>query len=156
MGRETKAIFETHTGPCNDYYCFWPGLIYVLRTVLCGVTICLSSSKSRSRHLKMIVISAFCITIMFLACIFPHRVYKKWPLNVLEFSFLLNLCILCVFLGFAKINMKPMQFFSLFPLRYLHPLHAWYINLWHVYADQGNEIMEKSWEVFFGLQRKDT
>ena len=52
--------------------------------------------------------SAFCVLIMTLACIFPHGVYKKWPLNMLEFSFFLNLCILCVFLGYNKYPYQPL------------------------------------------------
>ena len=44
-------------------------------------------------HIKMFVTSAICVVVMSLACIFPHGVYKKWLLNVLEFSFLLNICI---------------------------------------------------------------
>ena len=34
-----------------------------------------------------------CVIILSLSCVFPHGVYKKWPLNMLEFSFFLNLCI---------------------------------------------------------------
>ena len=33
--------------------------------------------------------------IFVLACISPHGIYKKWPLNILDFSFLLNLGSLC-------------------------------------------------------------
>ena len=35
-----------------------------------------------------------CVMILSLSYIFPHGVYKKWPLNMLEFSFFLNQCTL--------------------------------------------------------------
>ena len=53
------------------------------------------------------MICAFCVLIMALACIFPRGVYKKWPLNVLEFSYFMNLCILCVFLAYYRLAYQP-------------------------------------------------
>ena len=50
-------------------------------------------------RIKMLVTAAICVLIMSLACIFPRGVYKRWPLNVLEFSFFLNLCITSGILG---------------------------------------------------------
>ena len=50
-------------------------------------------------QMKMLITAAICVLIMSLACIFPHGVYKHWPLNILEFSFFLNLCITSGILG---------------------------------------------------------
>jgi hypothetical protein len=44
-------------------------------------------------RIKMLITTAVFIIIMSLSCIFPKGVYKRWPLNILEFSFYLNLCI---------------------------------------------------------------
>ena len=53
-------------------------------------------------QLKMLITAAICVLIMSLACIFPHGVYKRWPLNILKFSFLLNLCITSGILGLSS------------------------------------------------------
>ena len=65
---------------------------------------------------------------MTLACIFPHGVYKKWPLNMLEFSFFLNLCILCIFLGYYKYAYQP-----LFVSVSLVMLTCFGLLLYHIY-----------------------
>ena len=102
-----RPFFEAFTGPCHDEYCFWPGLLHLLRTVVYALSMYFNSYESYYRHWKMLMTSAFCILIITLACIFPRGVYKKWPLNMLEFSFLFNLCILCVFLGYYKNWYRP-------------------------------------------------
>ena len=91
-----RPFFEAYTGPCNDNYRFWPGLLYLIRTIMYGVSMYFDGAEAHWFHFKMITISIFCVFMMFLACISPRGVYKKWPLNVLEFSFILNLCILCI------------------------------------------------------------
>ena len=50
----------------------------------------------------MLVTAAIFVLIMSLACIFPQGIYKKWPLNALEFSFFLNLCFTSGFLGISS------------------------------------------------------
>ena len=97
-----RPFFEAYTGPCNDNYRFWPGLLYLIRTILYAVSMYFGGDEVHWRHLRMIAVSTFCVLVMSLACIFPQGVYKKWPLNVLEFSFFLNLCILCVSLGLSN------------------------------------------------------
>lgn len=94
-----RPFFDVYTGPCNETYRFWPGLLYFLRTGLYAFNIYFTSQNLL--QLK-ILISAVCILAMSLGCIFPRGVYKKWILNVLEFSFLLNLCITSIFLGFMN------------------------------------------------------
>ena len=50
-------------------------------------------------QIKMLITAVSFVLIISLACIFPRGVYKKWPINILEFSFYLNLCITSGFLG---------------------------------------------------------
>ena len=103
-----RPFFEAFTGPCHDDYRFWPGLLHLLRSIIYILSMYFNGYELHYRHWKMLTISMFCVLIMALACIFPHGVYKKWPLNVLEFSYILNLCILCVLLGFYKHPYLPM------------------------------------------------
>jgi hypothetical protein len=97
-----RPFFEAFTGPCHDDYRFWPGLLHLIRTLIYALNIYFNKNETYYREWKMLMTSAFCVLVMALACIFPRGVYKKWPLNVLEFTFFLNLCILCVFLGYYK------------------------------------------------------
>ena len=53
-------------------------------------------------RVKMLVTAAIFVLIMSLSCIFPRGIYKKWPLNALEFSFFLNLCFTSGFLGMSS------------------------------------------------------
>ena len=96
-----RPFYDAYTGPCNDAYRFWPGFLLFIRT---GLYIVNSSILTYGQHqnffqVRMLVTAAICVLVMSLACIFPHGVYKKWPLNVLEFSYFLNLCVTCAMLG---------------------------------------------------------
>ena len=85
-----RPFFETYTGPCNDDFRFWPGFLMAMRIVLI-ISINNQPSSAISSH-----ITVLSVTIMALSCIFPHGIYKKWLLNILEFSFFLNICITSV------------------------------------------------------------
>jgi hypothetical protein len=50
-------------------------------------------------QIKMLITAVSFVLIISLACISPQGVYKRWPINILEFSFYLNLCITSGFLG---------------------------------------------------------
>ena len=90
-----RPFFDAYTGPCRDQYRFWPGLLlFVLFAVFS-----LHVPTDINAKIQLYIALAFCVFIFVLACISPHGVYKKWPLNVLEFSFLLNLGTLCVVLS---------------------------------------------------------
>ena len=83
-----RPFFDSFTGPCRDNYRFWPGLLLFIRLAL------YSAYTALDDHGKLYTIMVFCIVIFILACVSPHGVYKKWPLNILEFSFFLNLGLL--------------------------------------------------------------
>ena len=80
-----RPFYETFTGPCHNNYRFWPGFLYIVRSGLCCLTN-ISAHQLHHTQLRMMATCFTCILIMLLACIFPHGVYKEWPLNVLEFS----------------------------------------------------------------------
>ena len=125
-----RPFYEVFTGPCHDNYRFWPGLLSFLRSGLYALSMYLSSYDKRLQHLKLFLTSAICILIMTLACIFPHGVYKKWYLNVIELSFILNLCIISTILG-IQVHSRPTRivFYSIF----LAMLTSCGILLYHVY-----------------------
>ena len=86
-----RPFFDANTGPCRDHYQFWPGLLLFARACLYFI-LWEHSHKSE----KSTALLGLCVFIFFLACVSPHGVYKKWPLNLLEFSFFLNLGIVTV------------------------------------------------------------
>ena len=87
-----RPFYEAYTGPCNSNYRFWPGLLLLLR---------LGLFFSEARRANMALFTGFCFLIIPLACIFPHGVYKKWSLNILEFLFVLNLSATFLVVEFA-------------------------------------------------------
>ena len=86
-----RPFFEANTGPCRDHYQFWPGFLLFARLGLYLAFWPVTDLRQRSYLLL-----GLCTFIFFLACVSPHGVYKKWPLNFLEFSFFINLCITTV------------------------------------------------------------
>ena len=90
-----RPFFEAFTGPCHDNYRFWPGFLLLMRLGLYALNT-VDQIFTYSTHQKLLTsfgTSIACVVMLAFSCIFPRGVYKKWLLNVLEFSFLLNLCI---------------------------------------------------------------
>jgi len=83
-----RPFFDAYTGPCKDHYRFWPGLLLFIRL---GLYITLFVIKLNSDFHTGYLVMGICILLVFLACIFPKGVYKKWPLNVIEACYLINL-----------------------------------------------------------------
>ncbi len=81
-----RPFFDAHTGPCHDHYRFWPGLLLFIKMAL-YVAFWIIDTQAQ----KSYAIAGICIFLFFIACIFPRGVYKTWPLNVLDFSFIFNL-----------------------------------------------------------------
>ena len=96
-----RPFYEACNGPCHDNYRFWPGFLLFMRSGLYIIHSLIPSYIDAMLRIKMLITTAVLVIIMSLSCIFPKGVYKKWPLNVLEFSFYLNLCITSAILGLS-------------------------------------------------------
>ena len=81
-----KPIIDAYSGPMKDEYRFWPGLLLVIRI---PVLLIVTFLKNESR----ILLLAVAATILSFSFIFGG-VYRKKLNNVIEFWFLLNLCIM--------------------------------------------------------------
>ena len=95
-----RPFFDANTGPCRDHYRFWPGFLLFTRFIL---FIMYSVGTFRQEN-RLYFLLGFCIFIFISACISPHGVYKKWPLNILEFSFFLNLGLLSALVVTLSVN----------------------------------------------------
>lgn len=82
-------FFETFTGPCNSNYAFWPGMLFFARIVL----VIVYSFNHNLPSTKLAVTSGTTIIIIVFSFLSSKGVYKKWSLNLLEFSIFLNLSI---------------------------------------------------------------
>ena len=123
-----RPYYEVYTGPCHDQYRFWPGFLYLTRTALYALNVYINNYDVRFRRSKMVSTAAICILIISFACIFPQGVYKKWPLNTLEFFFLLNLCITSILLGFHN-SPSEIIYYSVLPVMIV----SCGILLYHIY-----------------------
>ena len=85
-----RPFFEAYTSPCHVNYRFWPGYLFFTRLILCTFGSVLRIKPNINLHIA----TAACVVILIFAFVSPTGVYKHWPLNILEFSFLINLGIL--------------------------------------------------------------
>uniref|UniRef100_A0A1X7VCW8 Right handed beta helix domain-containing protein n=2 Tax=Amphimedon queenslandica TaxID=400682 RepID=A0A1X7VCW8_AMPQE len=87
-----KPIIDAYSGPMKDEYRFWPGLLLVARIpVLLTVTFLKNES-----YVLLLAVAAIILSLSFIFA----GVYRKKLNNVIEFWFLLNLCIMA-FLSIA-------------------------------------------------------
>ena len=82
-----RPFFEAYTGPYYVHCHFWPGFLFFVQLTLFSFSSILRDKPTVILH----IITAACIVVLVLAFVSPHGVYKRWPVNILEFSFLVNL-----------------------------------------------------------------
>ena len=81
-----KPIIDAYSGPMKDEYRFWPGLLLVARIpVLLMVTFLQNESR-----VFLLAVAAIILSLSFIF----GGVYRKKLSNIIEFWFLLNLCII--------------------------------------------------------------
>uniref|UniRef100_A0A1X7TRA8 Uncharacterized protein n=1 Tax=Amphimedon queenslandica TaxID=400682 RepID=A0A1X7TRA8_AMPQE len=81
-----KPIIDAYSGPMKDEYRFWPGLLLVARIpVLLTVTFLKDESS-----VLLLAVAAFILSLSFIF----GGMYRKKLNNIIEFWFLLNLCIM--------------------------------------------------------------
>ena len=127
-----RPFYEAYTGPCRDNYRFWPGFLLFMRTGVYILNSLIPAFTDEFFQIKMLVTAAIFILIMSLACIFPQGIYKKWPLNILEFSFFLNLCITSAFIGLN--SNKHQTTAALYTSVSVAAFTTFGILLYHIYA----------------------
>ena len=88
--RRMKPFFDAYLGPYKDKYRCWTGLLLVVRVLLLLIS-AVNVLGDPNINLLTVAIVANCLMILLW---WTGGVYKKWPLNILECSFLLNLSVL--------------------------------------------------------------
>ena len=81
---------DAYTGPYKDKHRYWIGLLLFVRITLFLLNYTDTSGNSALQLLGIILLVFF----LFAYLAFVGGVYKTWPLNLLEYSFFLNLAAL--------------------------------------------------------------
>ena len=89
--KKFKPALDAYTGPCRDNHRFWPGLLLIIRTILFFIY---AITYKEATLVKYMLTIAACVIILIIACVSPKGIYRKWSLNMLEFSFMFNLGLL--------------------------------------------------------------
>ena len=87
-----KPLFDAYTGPYKDRYRFWPGFLLLVLGILFFL---FGLNDLDEPSTKLMLTSIGCLLVCTLVWVF-HGVYKKWSLNIIEFSSILNLGLLSV------------------------------------------------------------
>ena len=97
-----KPLFDAYTGPFKDRYRFWPGFLLLLLGIL---FILFASNHHDEPDRKLIFTTICCFLVITLALTF-RGVYRKWPLNIIESSSILNLGLLSVITNYILSHSK--------------------------------------------------
>lgn len=100
-----QPFFEAFTGPCNYNYTFWPGFLFMVRIFF--VTVLTLQDFKHYNYNRTGTCCSFAALIIVCSFIFPSGVYKKWSLNVLELSILVNLALLSGIVTFKHASSNP-------------------------------------------------
>ena len=88
-----KPLFDAYTGPFSFHGRFWTGLLLLMRLLLTIVT----SLNFLGAEILNVLAAIIVLTILLvLGWIVRPGIYRKWNLDLLECSFLLNLLLLCI------------------------------------------------------------
>ena len=88
-----KPLFDAYTGPFSFHGRFWTGLLLLMRLLLAIVT----SLNFVGAEILNVLATIIALTILLvLAWIVRPGIYRKWSLDLLECSFLLNILLLCI------------------------------------------------------------
>ena len=85
-----KPLIDAFTGPYKDRHRYWTGLLLLVRVAL---FIVFSSNVSGDPAVNLLAIIVTVTYLLFHVSLFG-KIYKKWYLTALEYSFLFNLIIL--------------------------------------------------------------
>ena len=81
--QKLKPLFDAYTGPYKDRHRYWTGLLLLVRIVLFLIFSLNTRGNSNINLLANIITVLILLAYMVLA----GDVYKKWSLNVVEYSF---------------------------------------------------------------------
>ena len=91
-----KPLFDAYTGPYKDKYRFWTGFLLFVRAILFAIH---AVNIYGDPEVNVTVSAGACFLLLM---VIHGGIYKKWPLDILESSFFLNLGILCILTSYVN------------------------------------------------------
>ena len=88
--KKLKPLFDAYTGPYKDKHRYWTGLLLLVRIIL-FLIFSLNILGSANINLLAIIVT---VLLLFTHFSVTGGVYKTWHLNIIEYSFFLNLGVL--------------------------------------------------------------
>ena len=88
--KKLKPLFDAYTGPYKDRHGYWTGLLLLIRIVL-FLIFSLNTRGNPDINLLAIVLT---VLSLFMHVVLFGTVYKTWALNVIEYSYIINLGVL--------------------------------------------------------------
>jgi hypothetical protein len=98
-----QAFFETYNTPYTPKHRYWTGLLLIGRIVLYLVAAA-NVSNSPTIALTAVIFVVCCIIGLRLSSAIGSSLYRKWPLDVLETFFCLNILFLATFTWYSLDN----------------------------------------------------
>ena len=84
-------FLEAYHAPYTDKHRYWTGLMLLVR---CTLFLLFALNALEDPSVNLLAISSVTVILLIVYAMFGNRIYKTWYLNVLELSFIVNLCIL--------------------------------------------------------------
>ena len=86
-------FLEAYHAPYTDKHRYWTGLMLLVRCVL---FLLFAFNAVGDPSINLLAIISITVVLLIIYALLGNRIYKTWYLNVLELSFIVNLCILAV------------------------------------------------------------
>ena len=86
-------FLEAYHAPYTEKHRYWTGLMLLLRCIL---FLTFSFNVLGDPNVNLLCIACSTAILYILHALFGNRIYKSWPLAILELSFITNLCILAI------------------------------------------------------------
>ena len=101
-----QPLFDAYTGPYRDKYCFWTGLHLLFLNLLFLI---FAVNILGDPALNLFAIGSASLLLLIIA-VGLQGIYKKWPLDILEASFIFNLGVTSyatLYANLSQTNMLP-------------------------------------------------
>ena len=131
--QKLKTFIETYNAPYTPHHRYWTGLLLFVRVVLYLVA---AVNVSNDPNIALTSISFTVVCVLCLKGVTNSRVYKKWPIDLLETFFYFNILFLAIFIWTSLSNYNTG--FNQEPVTYISVITTFIvlllIILYHIYA----------------------